>query len=191
MSDSIEMVTDFCPREIGELFANRNLDYAEFTACYSQRNPLSVNECTDKCFDPGDNWLALLFRFQGQAVAMHHAANRSRAEQYCWTSGFWRHSHRGEIWHTLQAKVWALARGYFAARYTRIYCVAYCHNPWADQWIRERCGFITAAKMRQGVVDHTGARQDIWLYSQREQDVGHCIETAQHVFPDNEGIEKP
>ena len=183
----LEMVTDFTPRQIGRLFADRNLDYEEFFKCYSSRNPLSVNDCTDMCFD--GPWLALAFRLEGRWIAMHHAADRSRLGQFCWTSGYWPEEYRGPRWHHLQREVWQMARTYFADRYARIYCVAYCHNPWADTWIRERCDFLVAAKILKGVVDHQGVRQDVWAYSQRAEDVGHCIETAQITFPDHGGIE--
>lgn len=186
--NEVELVTDFTPGEIGGLFSARNLDYAAFFDCYSSRNAKSVNTCVDNCFE--GVWWAVAFRFMGHFVAQHHAADRSREHGYAWTSGYWAPEWRGVLWHALQRKVWTLARMYFETAFPHLFCVAYCHNPWADVWIRERCDFTKAAKMREGVVAHDGQRKDIWLYAQKEEDVGMCIEVAQCVFEGHGGIER-
>lgn len=185
----VQMVTDFTAREIGQLFASRNLGKEEFEFCYSARNPTDVNTCAYNCVD--GTWWALGFQLHGVWIAEHHLADRNAHEGWGISSGFWAPAYRGEDWYSLQAGVWKQARTRFEADFPHLFCIAFVHNPWADVWIRERCAFTKAGLIRKGVVDHHGQRQDVWAYAQREDDVGMCLEVLQGQLEGYEAIERP
>lgn len=169
---------------LGAVFGTK-IQCEEYTHAYSDNNPADLNETVAKCLSK--EWRPLITQISDGIVAEHHLeAHRSLEEGFAFCGGWVHPKARGRTQRGMRADEWLACRQVFEAwGFPKLFCVAFVDNPAAVRWIVEVCDFWRAGQMLHAVT-RGGEPQDIVLFSQREEDLGECIEQAQVAFPDGE-----
>ena len=168
---------------LAEMFGAR-LFSPEWFRAYSDGNPRDLNETMDLC--RRRIWRPVISLLDGTLIGEHHLKHLNLEVGSGWSSGFIHPKARSPFLAGLRGDEWRACYQVFASwGFPAIFCDAFVDNPPAIAWITDVCGFHRAGCMLHAV-PRAGVLQDVVLFSQRQEDIGECIEQAQVLFPDGE-----
>ena len=186
MSEQIQLDVLWLPpaQQLGNIYGQRRYDDKFFVAYTEAGTPYSVNQCVDMC--RGKDWIPFIVQErQSRAYwAFHHLHHMLPASDSTFVSGWTFDLIRGPQNRELRRMAWKAACRAIAKhlQYVRIHGYCLESNTAGVRWVLQEMGCYYVGRYADAV-EHQGQREALICNTVRKEDIAHCRERIETLFP--------